>query len=120
MGNNPVSEDADYWATGYKGDFYVATFDDKRDKFSWKFNTNSRAEVKSNCEPIGKKDKFRCNCDNNDEFDVACFYENSEYKTKMSLKRELTSEDSSGEVTIKLLFNKPSKIIYVKGVFSIF
>ena len=95
VGNSIYQDDCtEYWANGYKGDFYEAFFDEIPYTFQWRF-----AEERTDCTTDFKN--FICNCSTNDVFDVTCFYSNYNYKNILTLKRELTAEDSASEVIIR-------------------
>ena len=120
VGNNPAPDNADYWAIGYKGDFYVATFDNKPTSFTWRFDTILNT-LESFCTTNDESSSFDCSCESNDDFDVTCTYEETKYKTTISLKKELVHEDSTRDVSISsgIGIGSESKTISVTGEFLI-
>ena len=86
------------WAVGYKGAFYETLLTESSLNFQWKFDGQI-----TDC--TYKEESYTCECSNaensvnNDIFDVTC--SNTEFKTVIELKRDLTVDDTSKEVTIR-------------------
>ena len=114
-GDNPAPGDGDCWAIGYKGDFYVATFDDVPDSYQWKF-TLSASTLISSCDTSTGLQICTCTSSNNDIFDVSCEISSGRLITTMKLVRPLQNSNS-GVVIRNMAISGPflSQQIIVSG-----
>ena len=99
IGNNSFQDNYnDFWAIGYAGDFYVATFDNVPDSFQWRFDISDPITI-SNCDT--NTGVQLCNCESNNVFDVSCKISGGRLITTMKLASSLNS--SYAEVVIRQL-----------------
>ena len=114
VGDNTNGDDFHIWASGYKGSFYEVTFSENPVNFQWKFKDQI-----TDCSYV--KESYKCECKNAENslegiFDVTC--SNTEFKTTIELKRNLTFDDTSKEVIVKItgtVDEQNTKILSVSG-----
>ena len=96
---NQLSGTFDQWATGYNGDFYVASFVNKPDYFQWKFYNGKNYAVNCNVVNDGK---FDCTCENIDNFEVSCTKAvgTTTYNTTIKLLRTL-NDGENAQISIR-------------------